>query len=301
MSPRFRMEGTYTALVTPFRDDASQSIDWEALDALVDHQIAGKVAGLVPCGTTGECPTLSQEEQLDVMRRVVRRAEGRVQVVAGAGTSSTRQTIERCREAERAGVDALMVVCPYYSRPSQEGLMQHFAAVACSVSCPIVLYNIPGRTGVDLLPETIEQICRRATNVVAVKEATGNVTRTQALVRRFGDRLAIFSGDDALNLPILAVGGRGVISVVSNLLPIEVARATSLALENRLAEAREAHLALLPISEVMFLEPNPAPIKAALSIDGRMSPVVRAPLAGVSRAAHEAIRAALEQFRRGDA
>jgi 4-hydroxy-tetrahydrodipicolinate synthase len=295
------MEGTYTALVTPFRDDASQSINWEALDALVDHQIAGKVAGLVPCGTTGECPTLSQSEQIEVMQRVVRRVDGRAQVIAGAGTNSTRQTIERCKEAERAGVHGIMVVCPYYSRPSQEGLLQHFLAVADSVATPVVVYNIPGRTGVDLLPETLEKICLRAPNVVAVKEATGNVTRAQALVRRFGDRLAILSGDDALNLPILAVGGRGVISVVSNLLPSEVARATSLALQGLLAEARQAHLALLPVCEAMFLEPNPAPVKAALSIDGRMSDVVRPPLLAVSETTRAAIRAVMEQYRRGDA
>jgi 4-hydroxy-tetrahydrodipicolinate synthase len=295
------MAGTYTALVTPFYDDPAQSIHWEALDALIDEQIAAKVAGLVPCGTTGECPVLSQGEQLDVMRRVVSRVEGRVQVVAGTGTSSTRQTIERCKDAERVGVHALMVVCPYYSRPSQEGLLGHFLAVADSVSRPVIIYNIPGRTGVDLLPETLERICQRATNVVAVKEATGNVTRTQSLVRRFGDRLTILSGDDALTLPIVAVGGGGVISVASNLLAKEVVRATSLALENRLAEAREAHLALLPVYEAMFLEPNPAPIKAALSMYGKMSDVVRAPLVSASAATRAALRATLEPFRRGDA
>jgi 4-hydroxy-tetrahydrodipicolinate synthase len=294
------MEGTYTALVTPFRDDSSQSIDWEALDALIDQQIVGEITGLVPCGTTGECPALSQDEQLDVVRRVVKRVDGRVQVIAGTGTSSTRQTIERCKEAERAGVHGLMVVCPYYSRPSQEGLVQHFVAVAGSVTCPIVVYNIPGRTGVDLLPETLEKICRRAANVVAVKEATGNVTRAQSLVRRFGDRLSVLSGDDTLTLPIVAVGGRGVVSVVSNLLPKDVARATSLALQGSLAEARQAHLALLPVSDAMFLEPNPAPIKAALSIDGKMSDVLRSPLVAVSEATRAAIRAAVEQFRRGD-
>jgi len=295
------MEGTYTALVTPFHDDPSQTIHWEALDALIDQQIAGRVSGLVPCGTTGECPTLSQGEQLDILRRVVERVDGRVSIIAGTGTSSTRQTIERCHEAERAGVDALMVVCPYYSRPSQEGLLEHFLAVADSVSRPIVVYNIPVRTGVDLLPDTLEKICRRAANVIAVKEATGNVTRTQALVRRFGDRLSILSGDDALTLPIIAVGGRGVISVVSNLLPAEIARATSLALENRLPEARKAHLALLPLYEAMFLDSNPAPVKAALSMEGKMSDVVRAPLVTASEATRAALRAALEEYRRGNA
>jgi 4-hydroxy-tetrahydrodipicolinate synthase len=295
------MEGTYTALVTPFRDDASQSIDGEALEALVDEQIAGRVAGLFPCGTTGESPTLSQGEQLDVVRSVVLRSQGRVQVFAGAGTNSTLHTIERCKDAERAGVHGLMVVCPYYSKPSQEGLLRHFLAVAGSVSCPIVIYNIPGRTGVDLLPETLEKICVRAENVVAVKEATGNVIRSQMLTRAFGERLAVLSGDDALTLPIVAVGGRGVVSVASNLLPSEVSRATSLALEGALAKARRAHLALLPVFESIFLEPNPAPVKAALAMTGKMTDIVRAPLVAASETTRAAIRSALEQFRRGDA
>ncbi len=301
MTSRFKLEGTYTALVTPFHDDPSQSIHWDALEALVDEQIACQVAGLVPCGTTGESPTLSQGEQLDIIRSVVLRAAGRVQVIAGAGTNSTLQTIERCKDAERAGVQGLMIVCPYYSKPSQEGLLRHFVAVASSVSSPIVIYNIPGRTGVDLLPETLEKICRRAENVIAVKEATGNVTRTQTLARTFGDRLTVLSGDDALTLPIVAAGGRGVISVASNLLPREVSRATSLALESSPAKARQAHLALLPVFEAMFLEPNPAPVKAALSMQGKMSDVVRLPLVAAGEVTRTAIRFALAELGRGDA
>jgi 4-hydroxy-tetrahydrodipicolinate synthase len=299
MSTRFRMEGTYTALVTPFRADAEQSIDWEALDALVEAQIEGGVRGLVPCGTTGEAPTLTAAEHTEVIARVVKCARGRAQVIAGTGTNATRSTVERCKLAERAGADAVMVVAPYYNKPSQEGLLQHLLAAAEAVTCPFVVYNIPGRSGVDILPETLERLAQRAENFVAVKEATGHVLRTQTLARLFGERLSILSGDDALTLPIIAAGGRGVISVTSNLLPREVSRSVSLALESLLDEARHAHLALLPLHEAMFLEPNPAPMKAALAMAGKMGDGVRLPLVAASDKTRAAIKSALEEFRRG--
>jgi 4-hydroxy-tetrahydrodipicolinate synthase len=300
MSTPFRMQGTYTALVTPFRDDATQSVDWDALDALVEWQLEEGVDGLVPCGTTGEAPTLSEGEQLEVISRVVERNRGRGKVVPGTGTNSTRSTIERSQKADRAGAHAIMVVSPYYSKPSQEGLLRHFLAVAESVDCAVVVYNIPGRTGVDVLPDTLDKLCRRAENVVAIKEATGNVLRTQTLARSFGDRLSILSGDDALTLPIIAGGGQGVVSVTSNLLPREVVRATSLALDGSLADARRRHLSLLPVHEALFLEPNPTPVKAALAMDRRMGHGVRSPLAPASEATRSAIDAALKEFRRGE-
>jgi 4-hydroxy-tetrahydrodipicolinate synthase len=299
MSLSFRIQGTYTALVTPFYNDATETIDWEALDRHVERQIESGIGGVVPCGTTGEAPTLSEGEQLEVLTRVVARVRGRVPVIAGTGTNSTRATIERSKKAERAGVQAVMVVSPYYNKPSQEGLLRHFLAVAESVSCPVVVYNIPGRTGVDVLPETLDKLIRKAENVVAIKEATGNALRAQALVRQFGDRLAILSGDDALTLPIVACGGRGVISVTSNLLPREVAHATELALDGRLEEARTAHQSLLPLHEALFLEPNPAPVKAALSMQGHMSDALRLPLVPASQNTRAAIAAALKAQRRG--
>ena len=237
------MEGTYTALVTPFRAD--QGVDWDAFDALVDAQVQGGVKGLVPCGTTGESPTLTHEEHRAVIARTVKRAAGRVQVIAGTGSNSTRTALELSRDAERDGADAVMVVVPYYNRPTQEGLVQHFVAVAASVRCPVVVYNIPGRTGIDLTAESLARICAEAPNVVATKEATGNVLRAQDLVRRMGARLTVLSGDDALTLAMIAVGARGVISVTSNLLPAEVTRATRLALASEIHAARRAHLALL--------------------------------------------------------
>jgi 4-hydroxy-tetrahydrodipicolinate synthase len=286
-----RFEGTYTALVTPFRAD--QSIDWPAFDALVEAQIAGGVKGLVPCGTTGESPTLSHEEQLAVIERTVKRAGKRAHVVAGCGSNSTLEAIHLSREAHRSGADAVMIVVPYYNKPTQDGLVAHYAAIAREVPCPIVVYNIPGRTGVDLLPDALGRILDAAPNVVAMKEATGNVLRAQELVRRFGSRLAVLSGDDALTLPMIAVGARGVISVTSNLLPAQVAKATELALSGDLAAARTAHLALLPVHEAMFVESNPAPVKAALASKGAMLDVVRGPLAPASAKARETIAAAL--------
>jgi 4-hydroxy-tetrahydrodipicolinate synthase len=289
-----RIEGTYTALVTPFRDEAGQPVDWEAFDALVDAQIAGGVSGLVPCGTTGESPTLSHDEHAQVVERTVKRAKGRVQVVAGAGSNSTREAVALCAHAERAGADAVMVVVPYYNKPTQEGLLRHFVEVAKSVRLPVVVYNVPGRTGTDLAPETLARIAEAAPNVVATKEATGNVLRAQKIVGGMGSRMAVLSGDDALTLPMIAIGACGVISVTGNVLPAAVARATRLALEGKLDEARREHLALLPVHEAMFLEANPSPAKAALALRGEMKDAVRAPLVACTEATRRAVAAALK-------
>ncbi len=294
-----RIEGTYTALVTPFRDEPGQPIDWAAFDALVDAQVAGGVAGIVPCGTTGESPTLSHEEHGQVVERAVKRANKRVQVIAGAGSNSTREAVGLAQHAERVGADAVMIVVPYYNRPSQEGLFRHFVDVAASVRLPVVVYNIPGRTGIDLAAETLVRICSFAGNVVAVKEATGNVLRAQKLVQTMGDRMTVLSGDDALTLPMVACGARGVISVTSNVLPAEVTRATRLALEGRQEEARRAHLALLPVHDAMFLEANPGPVKAALALRGAAKDVVRPPICTATEATRAAVAAALDAYVRG--
>jgi 4-hydroxy-tetrahydrodipicolinate synthase len=294
-----RIEGTYTALVTPFRDEPGQPIDWDAFDALIEAQVAGAVTGVVPCGTTGESPTLSHEEHGAVVERTVKRARGRVQVVAGTGSNSTREAIEASQHAERAGVDAIMVVVPYYNRPTQEGLFQHFVAVAKCVRVPVVVYNIPGRTGSDLAPETLARIAEAAPNVVATKEATGNVLRAQKIVQTMGARMVVLSGDDVLTLPMCAVGARGVISVTSNLLPGEVSRATRLALDGNLDEARKAHLALLPVHEAMFLESNPAPLKAAMALRGLGTAAVRSPLAPCTEPTRKAMATVLEAYARG--
>jgi 4-hydroxy-tetrahydrodipicolinate synthase len=278
MSATFALSGVYTALVTPFQDDGTQAIDVRALDRLVDDQLEAGVDGLVPCGTTGESPTLSSEEQAAVIAQVAVRARGKAKVLAGTGTNATRSTIERSQAAVRAGADAVMIVVPYYNKPTQDGLVRHFVAAARAVSCPVVVYNIPGRTGIDLLPGAMAEIMDAAPNVVGMKEATGNVLRAQELVRRFGNRLSVMCGDDTLK---------------------EVCRLVRLADDGRLGEARGLHLSLLPVHEAMFIESNPAPVKAALALAERMTDVVRSPLVRASTSTRAAIQAALASYKRG--
>lgn len=289
-----RFEGTFTALVTPFKDDLT--IDWDAFDKLVEGQVAGGVQGIVPCGTTGESPALDYEEQLELVRRCVKIAKGKAIVLAGTGTNATTTTIKISQAAVRAGADAVMVVVPYYNKPTQEGLRQHYVDVAAAVERPVVVYNIPGRTGIDLTTDTLARICEKAPSVVAVKEATGNVLRAQEIVRSLGSRMSVLSGDDTLTLPMIAVGGRGVISVTSNVFPAEVTRATQLALDGKLEEARREHLALCGVHEAMFVEANPAPVKAALAQQGRMKDVVRGPMARISDGARAKVVQALTTY-----
>jgi 4-hydroxy-tetrahydrodipicolinate synthase len=291
-----KLAGAYTALVTPFDD--SGRVDYAALDRLVDAQIAGGIAGLVPCGTTGESPTLDHEEHLEVIARVVKRANKRVPVIAGTGSNSTHTAIELSRGAVARGADAVMVVMPYYNKPTQLGLAEHCRVVAAAVpETPVVLYNIPGRTGIDLLPDAVEAICQSSSNVIGIKEATGNVLRSQELLRRLGDRLTVLSGDDALTIPIMSIGGRGVISVTSNLLPAAVSKVCALALDNQWEAARRAHLALTPLHDVMFLESNPVPVKLALADTGLMGARVRAPLVPALEASAAKIRAVVAAYR----
>ncbi|HTJ82308.1 MAG TPA: 4-hydroxy-tetrahydrodipicolinate synthase [Polyangiaceae bacterium] len=290
------LAGTFTALVTPFTADG-ESVDGAALDRLVDAQLEGGVAGLVPCGTTGESPTLSDAEQVDVIARVVARAKGRVPVLAGTGTFSTKKTVAASKAAVAAGADAVMVVMPYYNKPSQDGMRAHVLEVAAAVDVPIVLYNIPGRCVVDLAAETTEQICKEAKNVVGMKEATGNVLRCQELVRRLGDRLMVLSGDDGLTLPMMAVGARGVISVTSNVLPKETSAVTTAWLAGKVDEARRAHFALLEMHALLFVEPNPSPAKALLAMMGQMNASVRGPLLPATDALRQKLEAALARVR----
>ena len=307
MTRPFVAQGTFTALVTPFAGDASgvsatggdPPIAWDRLEALVERQIEAGIEGLVPCGTTGESPTLSTDEQREVVARTVAANRGRAFVLAGAGSSSTSHAVELATQAERAGADAVMVVAPYYNRPSQAGLEAHFVAVASAVGLPVVLYNVPARSGCDVAAETVARVCERAANVVAVKEATGNVLRAQEILELLGDRVTVMCGDDALTLPMIAVGARGVISVTSNLLPAELVRATKLSLSPSadLASARRAHLALLAVHRVMFCESSPAPVKAGMALSNLLSPACRSPIVPASAAATLAVKAALEAYR----
>lgn len=286
-----KLSGTLPALVTPFRDG---HVDEDALRALVERVIEGGVDGLVPCGTTGESVTLSDEEQMRVIRITVDQAKGRVPVVAGAGSVSTRHTIHLAQGAKGAGADALLLVCPYYNRPTQAGLEAHFRAVLDAVSLPSVLYNIPGRTGVDLSLDTLERLCD-VPEIVGIKEATGNVMRSQEILARLGDRVTVLSGDDALTLPVLSVGGRGVISVTANAFPRETSDVCRRFFDGDVDGARELHLRLLPVHQSMFCESNPGPVKALLAAAGHLAPEVRLPLAWPSEAALAHVRGAAEK------
>jgi 4-hydroxy-tetrahydrodipicolinate synthase len=283
--------GALTALVTPFRDDR---IDEKALRAIVADQIDNGVDGLVPSGTTGECASLSHDEYVQLVSIVVDEARGRVPVIAGAGTASTAHSIELAKTAQRLKADGLLVVVPYYYRPSQEGLFAHYAAIAKAVPLPIILYNIPHRTGVDMSVATLERLAS-VPNIVGIKESTGSVARSSEIITRFGDRFSVLSGDDSLTLPVMAVGGAGVISTTSNVAPRLVSKQVDLFREGDLVAARKQHQLLSPLYEAMFIEPNPGPAKFALSLRGLAQPDLRLPFVPPSEASQQRIRKALAE------
>ena len=292
------LRGAFTAIVTPFDDDATH-IDWEAFDKLVHSQLDGGISGLVPCGTTGETPTLSDTEQREVVKRTASLAKGKVPIFAGTGSNNTKKSIEASRAALEAGADGVMIVMPYYNKPSQDGMVRHVQAIAKEIGgAPMILYNIPGRTNVELTVESTLKLLDTCPNVLSVKDATGNVMYCQDLLRRAGERVALFSGDDPLTLPMMVVGAKGVISVTSNLLPKQVSDVVADALAGRWEEARKKHLALLPVHRAMFVEPNPQPVKAALALEGRMLASVRLPLVEASAGCREAVAHALSEYRK---
>ncbi|HEY1770965.1 MAG TPA: 4-hydroxy-tetrahydrodipicolinate synthase [Chthoniobacterales bacterium] len=285
--------GTFTALVTPFRED---EIDVAAFERLIEAQIAGGVAGIVPVGTTGESPTLNHRERRRVIELAVQTARGRCQVIAGTGSNSTRDAIAHTREAQELGVDGALIVAPYYNKPSQEGLVRHFTAIAAETSLPIMLYNIPGRCAVDITADIVVRLAEKCRNIVSIKEASGSVDRVSELVRRLPREFTVLSGDDSLTLPFLAVGAVGVVSVASNLLPAEVARLVRTFLDGDAGEAQRLHQKLLPLFKDLFIEPNPVPIKTALSWRGAMSAEIRLPLVEMSAPNEKRLRAALAEF-----
>jgi len=290
----FVARGCFTALVTPFSADGS-AIDWPAFEKLLENQIAGGVKGLVPCGTTGEAPTLSDAEQRELFQRAVRIAHGRVAVVPGTGSNSTKKTIEATLAAFEAGADGAMIVMPYYNKPSQEGLRAHVELVAKAVPGPLMLYNIPGRTAVELHVDTLARILDACPNVVALKDATNGVQYCQQ-ASKFGERLSILCGDDALTVPMMSVGAAGVVSVTSNVYPRAVSSVVDHMLAGRVDPAREEHLHLLPVHHAMFIEPSPAPVKAALAARGLATDAVRPPLVAASPDARERIQMAMTLF-----
>lgn len=284
--------GAMTALVTPMR---SGRVDDAALTALVEKQIEAGIDALVPCGTTGESATLDEGEHAHVIATVVKAARGRVPVIAGAGSSSTAHAIALSQAARQAGADALLHITPYYNRPTQEGLFQHFRALAQAVPLPTVLYNVPGRTGCDLLPETVARLCDFDA-IVALKEATGSVQRAQQLVAKLGERMTILCGEDAINYPLYCVGARGCISVVSNVAPRLVAETWDAFAAGDQARARALHYRSLPLAEALFLEANPIPAKTALGMMGQISPELRLPLVPMSPAGSAKLKAALAEL-----
>jgi 4-hydroxy-tetrahydrodipicolinate synthase len=285
--------GTYTALVTPFRDG---EVDVPALEALVEGQIADGVSGVIAVGTTGESPTLSAAEREQVIRVTVEVGKGRCQVLAGTGSNSTSATIAATRAAEKMGVDGMLVVAPYYNKPSQEGLFRHFQAIAQATSAPIMLYNIPGRCAVDIGPDTVERLAMDCANIVSIKEAGGSVDRVSELRSRLPEAFTILSGDDSLTLPFLATGAVGVVSVASNLFPAEVVALVQAFRAGDTKSARDMHLKMLPIFKDLFIEPNPVPVKTALSWRGAMSAECRLPLCEMSAANQARLRKTLEAF-----
>ena len=285
--------GTFTALVTPFRES---SIDVSAFEELIEAQINAGITGIVAIGTTGESPTLSGDERAQVIRLAVARANKRCLVLAGTGSNSTHHAIAETRTGEKLGVDAALLVAPYYNKPSQEGLFRHFKAIADGTSLPIMLYNIPGRCGVDILPETVERLAKECRNIVSIKEASGSVERVGELRRRLPETFTILSGDDSLTLPFMAVGAAGVVSVASNLFPSEVCALVRTCGAGDLKAAERLHRKFLPLFKDLFIEPNPVPVKTALGWRGAMSPEVRLPLCEMSEANQTHLRKTLEDF-----
>ena len=285
--------GCGTALVTPFQPDFS--LDEAALRKLVQRQIRGGVDFLVPCGTTGENPTLTRREHLRVVEITLEESAGRVPVLAGAGGYNTQEVSDLARELESLGADGLLSVTPYYNKPTQEGLYQHYRAIARSTRLPIVLYNVPGRCGTNLEPSTVKRLAE-IENIVGIKEASGSISQMAALANAVPDDFAILSGDDAIALPLFALGGRGVISVASNEIPAEMAQLCHHGLRGEFDEARAIHRKYLPLMEINFIESNPIPVKAALALMGLLEPVWRLPMVAPKAENLMRIQAVLESL-----
>jgi 4-hydroxy-tetrahydrodipicolinate synthase len=286
-----RLNGSLTALITPFKE---QGVDFGALEAFVDWQISSGTQGLVPCGTTGESPTLSEAEHIEVIRRVVRVAKGRVPVLAGTGSNSTSHAVHLTRAAEKAGADAALVVTPYYNRPTQEGLYLHFQAIAAATELPLIIYNIPGRSAVDMSPETMGRLSHIA-NIVGVKDATANLARVTQQRLSCGADFVQLSGEDATALGFNAHGGQGCISVTSNVAPALCAEFQKASLSGDLKTAVQLQDKLMPLHDALFCETSPGPVKYAASILGHCAPDTRLPLAPISETTRARVRAALVQ------
>ena len=284
-------EGCGTALVTPFRKDGS--LDESTLRSLVKRQIDQGINFLVPCGTTGESPTLTHKEHLRVVEITLEEAKGRVPVLAGAGGYNTAEVIELAKELKAMGADGILSVTPYYNKPTQEGLYQHFKTIANAVKLPVIVYSVQSRTGVNVEPATLQRLSE-VEYIAGVKEASGNISQMAAVVHLVPPSFTVLSGDDAITIPLIALGGRGVVSVASNEIPAEMTALAQHALSNRLAAARELQRKYLPLMDVNFVESNPIPVKAAMALMGLLEPVWRLPMCPPSQANLAKIEKVLE-------
>lgn len=275
--------GSFVAIVTPFRQG---KVDERALAELIEWQIAKGTSGIVPCGTTGESATLSHDEHNRVIELTVEVVRRRVPVIAGTGSNSTEEAIALTRHAKQAGVDGALLITPYYNKPTQEGLYRHYKAVAEAVDLPLVLYNIPGRTGINMLPATIARLSAIQT-IIGVKEGSGSVQQASDIVQMCGDRLTVLAGDDSLTLPMMAVGGKGVITVTANIMPAEMADLVKDFADGKVEEARRLHFKLSPIFAALFYETNPIPVKEALGLMGKIDPELRLPLCPMAQDTRE--------------
>ena len=289
------MRGCATALVTPFKTDGS--IDEDRMRALVDRQINGGVKLLVPCGTTGESATMTEEEDARVIGMTIDVARGRAKVIAGAGSNSTASAIEYSQRAQDLGADAILQVAPWYNKPTQEGLYAHFRAIAAAVpDMPIMLYNVPGRTSSNIAAQTTLRLARDCENIVAVKEASGNLSQIMEILRERPKGFAVMSGDDAVTLPLIALGAEGIVSVASNEVPDLMSQMTNLALAGKWDEARVLHYRLLPLLEVNFIESSPGPVKAAMAMMGLLDEHFRLPLVPITEKSRTRVREVINEL-----
>lgn len=288
-----KLRGSMVALVTPFRDD---QIDEPALKRLVEWHIQAGTSALVPCGTTGESATLSHEEHKRVIEVVIQSARGKIPVIAGTGSNNTQEAVELTRYAKRAGADGALLISPYYNKPTQRGLFLHFKAVAEAVDMPLIPYNIASRTAVNIEPETFAKLVSACPNIVGIKEASGNLEQMSRMLHMTNRRIALLSGDDALTLPVLAIGGTGVISVVANIVPKDVAMMVRAFEQGTLQDAIGWHDRLLPLVKAMFIETNPIPVKTAMGLLGMIDPGLRLPLCAMEGEPLEKLKAALEAY-----
>jgi 4-hydroxy-tetrahydrodipicolinate synthase len=284
--------GSMVALVTPFRDG---KVDWESLEGLVSFHLKNGTHGIVPCGTTGESATLSHQEHDDVIRTVIKAVGSRVPVIAGTGSNSTEEAVRLTREAEKSGADGALMISPYYNRPTQEGIYQHYKKVASEVGIPIIIYNIPGRTGSKIEPETLARLSE-IKNIAGVKEATGSVDQAIDVIRLCGDRLAVYSGEDSLIFSLMALGGKGVISTVANVAPKETSQLTEACSKGNWEKGRELQFKLMPLIRSLFIETNPIPTKTALSLMGKCTADLRLPLTPMAEGNLKRLRQAMTDF-----